>query len=1047
MIPTRLLLFPPFRLDPVNERLWRETQEIPLRPKTFAVLRYLVGHPEQLVTKEELLSAVWPETYVSDVVPMGCIRDLRKILGDDAKEPRFIQTVHRRGYRFIAPLTAAPPVQSSRFKVPSFKTDPAPNTQHPTPNLVGREAELSQLHRWLDKALEGERQIVFVTGEPGIGKTTLMEAFLADVGAHCDAPGARGEAWLGRGQCIEHHGAGEAYMPVLEALGRLCREPEGERLIELLGQYAPTWLVQMPALLSSADLEALQHKVMGATRERMLREMAEAVEALTAERPLVLRLEDLHWSDVSTLDLLSVLARRQEQARLLVIGTYRPVEMLGQEHPLRMMTQELQMHRQCEELPLGLLSEAAVAEYLAMRFRAAPSPLAGEGRGEKKTVPSVASLRELARVIHQRTDGNPLFMVNVVDYLLARGLLVKGEGRWELKGEIKDVEGGVPKSIRQMIEKQIERLSSADRRLLEVASVAGAEFSAAAVAAGLETTVGAVEEQCAELTRREQFLQARGTEEWPDGIVAARYGFIHALYQNVLYERVTVGQRINLHRRIAEREEQAYGSRAREIAAELAMHFERGRDYLRAIRYLQQVAENATRRSAHVEAITHLTAALELLKTLPDTPERTQQELTLQIALGVPLMATKGQAAPEVGRAYTRARELCQQVRETPQLFPVLRGLWAFYMQRAEHQTAHELGQQLLRLAQRAQDPALLLESHRALGSNLFWLGEFALARAHLEQSLAFYNSQPHHSQGFLYGFDPRVACFSYGSWLLWLLGYPDQALQQSQAALTLAQELSHPLSLAYARTFAAEFHRFRRQVQATREHAEAVITLSREQGFSLFLAEGAMLQGWALAEQGRGEEGVTQIRQVLTAQQAAGSKMGGPADLAILAEAYGKVGRAEEGLAVLAEALATADKTGECLWEAEMYRLKGELTLQQFNVQGSKFKTEDSLGSSVQRKQKAKGKGQKSKIPDTQHPTPSTYAEACFLKAIEVARKQQAKSWELRAVMSLSRLWQRQSKKSEAHRMLSNIYGWFTEGFDTKDLLEAKALLEELGS
>jgi predicted ATPase len=360
-----------------------------------------------------------------------------------------------------------------------------------------------------------------------------------------------------------------------------------------------------------------------------------------------------------------------------------------------------------------------------------------------------------------------------------------------------------------------------------------------------------------------------------------------------------------------------------------------------------------------VEAISLLTKGLELLKALPDTPERTQQELTLQIALGVPLMATKGQAALEVGRAYTRARELCQQVGETLQLFPVLRGLWVFYLVRAEHQTAHELGKQLLSLAQSAQDPALLLESHRALGSNLFWLGEFALARAHLEQSLAFYNSQQHHSHGFLYGFDPGVACLSYESWILWLLGYSDQALQQSQAALTLAQELSHPLSLVYARTFAAEFHRFRRHVQAIREHAEAVITLSREQGFRYYLAEGTMHQGWALAELGQREEGITQIRHGLAASQATGTKVGWPCDLAHLAEVYGKAGRAEEGLAVLAEALSLVDKTGERLFEAEMYRIKGELTLQKFQVSSSRKSEVRGPKSGVTR-EKSKGKKKK---------------------------------------------------------------------------------------
>ena len=644
------LLFPPFRFDSVNEQLWRGAKIISLRRKTFAVLRYLLEHPGQLVTKEQLLEAVWPGTYVSESMPTICVRELRKALNDDAKTPRFIETVHGRGYRFIAPLASAPPVASSQHSVASSQKAQAESRKLTTNNwqlttpLVGRDTELVQLDEWLEKALSGERQLVFITGEPGIGKTTVVEAFLKSLESSVlrlvsedykrslsevqtldpRRQTLDGRLWIGRGQCIEHYGAGEAYMPVLEALGRLCREPEGEQLIDLLGQYAPSWLAQMPTLLSAAALEALQRKVQGATRERMLREMAEAVEALTAERPLALRLEDLHWSDVSTLELLSVLARRQERARLLVLGTYRPVEMLGNGHPLRAVKQELQLHKQCEELRLGFLTEQNVAEYLATRFRLVPSPARGEGqdggasrqqfsrrpphpiplpRGEREAVSPAASLQGLARMVHQRTDGNSLFMVNIVDYLIVQGML--GES-----GETQPaVQIEVPESIQQIIEKQIDRLSPEEQHVLEVASVAGAQFSAAAVAAGTKITTGDVEACCTGLARREQFLRTNGVSEWPDGTVATRYSFLHALYQEVLYERIPAGQRVALHSRIGEREEQAYGDRARDIAAELAVHFERGRDYCKAVQYLQQAGENALRRSAHREAISLLTVA------------------------------------------------------------------------------------------------------------------------------------------------------------------------------------------------------------------------------------------------------------------------------------------------------------------------------------------------------------------------------------------------------------------------------------------------------
>ena len=564
--------------------------------------------------------------------------------------------------------------------------------------------------------------MVFVTGEAGIGKTTLVEAFLRSRVRSSRSEDRKRQkckpiprlsnpepptpsSWIGRGQCVEHYGASEPYLPVLEALGRLGRGPDGEHLIAVLRQYAPTWLVHLPALVSPAEREQLQREVQGATPQRMLREMAEALEALTAERPLLLVLEDLHWSDVSTLDLLSVVARRTERARLFIIGSYRPAEVLGNGHPLRTVTQELHLHKQCEELRLGLLSEEDVTAYLRKRLSVGAH--------------SRAPFQRLATLLHRRTDGNPLFLVSVVEDLVTQGALVQDNENWTLQEEGATIERSVPENIRQLVARQGERLSRAAQRILEAGSVAGMEFSAAAVAAALAWDVADIEEQCAALAGRQQFLRPAGIAEWPDGTRAARYGFLHALYQQLWHERVSVSQLQRWQVRIGERKEAAYGERTREIATELAVHFEQGRDYRRAVQYLHLAGENATRRSAHREAISLLTKGLELLKTLPDTPERTQQELALHVTLGAPLQATRGFASPEVEATYTRARELCQQVGETRQLFPVLYGLRTFHQVRGEFLTARELGEQLLGLAQREQDPTLLVEAYWAAGQHL----------------------------------------------------------------------------------------------------------------------------------------------------------------------------------------------------------------------------------------------------------------------------------------------------------------------------------------
>jgi DNA-binding winged helix-turn-helix (wHTH) protein/tetratricopeptide (TPR) repeat protein len=989
------MIFGPFRLDPTTTQLWQGEQVVALQPKPLAVLHYLAARPGQLVTKEELLKGIWTGVYVTKAVLKTCVQAIRKALGDDVTAPRYIATVGREGYRFIEHE------HGSTFDVHGSTSELASSLQSPAPIVVGREQELGQLQHWFERASRGERQLVFVTGEPGIGKTTLVDLLQAWLQG-------RPQVWVGRGQCVEQYGEGEAYLPILEALGDLARGPGGTHLTESLRRYAPTWLVQLPALVSEAGRQAVQTTVQGATRERRLRELVEALEAVSHDVPVVIVLEDLHWSDPSTVECLSSLAQRRRPARLFVIGTYRPADLVLEKHPLKGVKQELQAHGHCEEVRLELLSAPAVQTYLARRF-------------PQHSFPS-----ELATVIHHRTDGNALFLVNVVEELVAQAIVVDDNGHWLLKEDLTAL--NIPNTVRQLIERQLEQLSEEEQHVLEVTSVVGTEFTVAAVAAAWKEGIDAIEDTCERIAWQGHFLVERGIIEWPDGTVSGRYAFRHALYQNVLYQRIAEARRIRLHRLIGEGIEAGYGDQAKEMAAELAVHFERGHDFPRAVQYLQQAGENATRRSAYAEAVAYLTKGLELLKARPDTSARAQQELALQLALGDALIAVKGYTAPEVEKTVLRARALCQQTGETSQLFPVLHRLFLFYHNRRELQMSHELAEQMMRLAQSVQDLYLLSRAHGSLGATLYLLGELTSAQTLLKRAITLYDPQQH-PRPTVNTADPRVDCLSYMAWTLWLLGYPDQALKRSHEALALAEGLSHPFSLAYALGCAAWFHLLRREGQIARERAEAVMTLSTEQGFPTWLAFGTMMRGGALAELGQVQEGIAQMCQSQPVLRL----------LALLAEAYGQVGQVEEGLSVLARALTLVDKIGEHNCEAEMYRLKGQLTLQKFQLSGPKFQ--------LSAKQKAKDKKQKAKASSTQYLTPSTQAEAeaemCFFKALDIARRQQAKSLELRAVMSLSRLWQQQGKKEEAQGMLAEIYSWFTEGFDTKDLQEAKVLLD----
>ena len=524
-------MFKSFRLDPGNACLWRGARRISLTPKAFQVLQCLVTHTGQLVTKDALLGTIWHETLVGDAVLKVCIREIRQALGDAAKKPRFIATVHRLGYRFIPRVTPVDPLLTLQgsggpsWSGAAMNSDCLKTPAYSPVRLVGREAALTRLHGCFEQICQSKRQLIFVTGEAGIGKTAVVEAFSAQVAMDPSV-------WISRGECVEHYGVSEAYLPVFEALGRLCRAPGGHRLLALLRQQAPNWLLRMPWLLSEKDRDTLQHELLGSTHERMLLELAEVIEVLTAETPLVLVFEDLHWSDYATLDLISYLARRGEPARLLLIGTYRPVEVIVDNHPLKAVKQVLQTHGQCTELPLELLSAREVATYLERCFRGGPLPA------------------ELVRWIYHRTDGNPLFLVTMMEFLITQRILGLRNGRWTLRAQIDAIEVGIPESLIQLVECQLDQLKYDEQCVLETASVTGEEFSAAVVAAGLDQELIQIEEQCDALALRRCFIQSTGIVEWPDGTVAARYRFLHWIHLQVLYRRIGMAKRIRLQQRI-----------------------------------------------------------------------------------------------------------------------------------------------------------------------------------------------------------------------------------------------------------------------------------------------------------------------------------------------------------------------------------------------------------------------------------------------------------------------------------------------------------------
>jgi DNA-binding winged helix-turn-helix (wHTH) protein/tetratricopeptide (TPR) repeat protein len=579
-----------FRLDTVNHCLWHGEQRVPLAPKAFDVLRYLVEHADRLVTQDEILEALWPATYVNPEVVKKYVLGIRKALGDQTNEPAFVATFPRRGYQFIAEVR-----DDTASTFPGFTTNGSRT-------IVGRQAALAQLQVALNKALHGQRQIVFVTGEAGIGKTALLDAFLQSA-----ALGPR--VAVARGHCVEGFGGKEAYYPILEAVGHLLRGAANGPAYQAFSKQAPTWLVQFPSLVRPEQREALEREIIGATRERMVREICEALETVTAQDPLVLCLEDLHWVDPSTLDFLSAVARRRGPAKLLLLGTYRPADVIIAQSPLKTLKQDLVIHNLGHEIVLERLEESDVATYLASEFVDGGFP-AG-----------------LAHLIHRQSGGNALFMVTILQDMVKKRLIAQTDGRWGLAAPLENVAPSVPETLDQLIEAQFQQLSAVEQQILRSASVAGERFSIWAITPTAEAEHTS-EEVCEGLADRLQFIKAAGIQGLASGQNSARYEFRHSLYREVLYGRLSEASRSKLHRQVAQRLKALCDLGDRELAGELALHFEGGHDYAAAIRYLILAAENAAWRFAYRDSIEILHHARDLV---PKLSPGLRAELEIQI--------------------------------------------------------------------------------------------------------------------------------------------------------------------------------------------------------------------------------------------------------------------------------------------------------------------------------------------------------------------------------------------------------------------------------
>ncbi len=869
----------------------------------------------------------------------------------------------------------------AEFQGRGVVTAPAGNVPQPRKS-VGRDAERATLRRAYAHVKNGSSLLVAVTGEAGMGKSTLTEDFLREIGSGADRP------IVARGRCSERLAGAEAYLPILEVLEDVLRRSTGVSMDQLMRTVAPTWYLQVATRSEHPSVADMRRNAPAVSQERMKRELATLFEDLSRGRPVVVFLDDLHWADVSTIDVLNYLARRFADLRLLVLVTYRPSDMALAQNRFASVSADLHAHGLFEHVPLDSLSVGDVERYLGLEYPGHHFP------------PAFASF------VHGKTEGTPLFMADLVRYLRDSGCIAERQGKWVLERSVADLPRDLPESVRSMISRKIDQLDERDRRLLMGASVQGYDFDSATLSEATGIDPVDVEERLDVLERVHAFVRRGPEEEFPDRALTVQYQFAHVLYQNLLYASLQPTQRATLSGRAARALVTHYGGRADEIAPRLAVLFEVARDFASSARFFFFAAQHAVALFGFREALSLAERGLDALRGLPETPERIRQEVGLQMIRGLALRLMKGWSAPEIEPVFARARELCQRLDDPPELFPVLWSLTLFHAIRGDLREYRRRADELMVMAQASGNPAFLMGAHHLVGVSREFLGDMAEAARVLDRGRELHVPSEHLAYTAMYGLDPGMIARAMSSRPMWVLGYPDRALARAEETLALARSQRQPMTLAFALLVTQGLHLNRGEIAEAIALGDETVALCREYELLQEREWSRSFQGAAIAALGRLDEGIELLKDSLAVQQAIGSGLVRSAFLGVLGDLLRFAGRIDEGLDAVAAGFEHVERTLEGGYVAELLRARGELLL----ARGDRAEAESNLR-----------------------------------QAIAHASNQRARSFELRAATALARLLAAGQRQADARRILAPIYDWFTEGHATADLRAARETLATL--